>query len=384
VSATVKEKTFNLLSVKLFYSSNGGATFDSTVMTSPDSVYTGDITSIPDGTVVDYYVETWNDGGFATHRPPVGTYDLYVGTETIREVQGSLKADGDSSAYAGTPVNVSGLVTAAPGEYSDYYFFIQEPYVIPDTPAYKGIKVYDRTGSLSLSRGDSVTVCGDIWEYFNETELALHFSQAIAVHSTGGQPPDPFEVATSSIDVSEEWEGVLLNADCSTVKAIPDKFGEWKITNRGPADTCRVGDAGAYTYSPQVNDLVDVVGIGMYAYGKYILQPRDDSDISVPQSGIDDEAAGPVRLSLALAPNPLTSGTSIKLAIPVSGVASLKVYNVQGRLVRTIMDGRFEAGEYNVDWNGANSAGRRVASGIYFMKLETQKGSLVKKMVVSR
>jgi flagellar hook assembly protein FlgD len=80
----------------------------------------------------------------------------------------------------------------------------------------------------------------------------------------------------------------------------------------------------------------------------------------------------------------VTSGADIKLAIPVSGRVSLKVYDVQGRLVNTLLDSKAAAGEYAVHWAGANSNGRRVASGIYFMKLETLRGSIVKKMVISR
>jgi flagellar hook assembly protein FlgD len=48
------------------------------------------------------------------------------------------------------------------------------------------------------------------------------------------------------------------------------------------------------------------------------------------------------------------------------------------------MDRKITAGQHALHWGGANADGRRVASGIYFMKLETRKGSLVKKMVISR
>jgi flagellar hook assembly protein FlgD len=72
------------------------------------------------------------------------------------------------------------------------------------------------------------------------------------------------------------------------------------------------------------------------------------------------------------------------MVIPVSGEASLKVFDVRGRLVSTLMDRKITAGQHALHWGGANADGRRVASGIYFMKLETRKGSLVKKMVISR
>jgi hypothetical protein len=384
ISATVKDYSFNLTSVKVFYSTNGGASWDSTAMASPDSVYTANIGPFPNGTIVDYYVEAWNNGGYVAHKPVVGSYDLYVGELTIHEVQSHFKPGGtDSSFYAGTPVNVSGIVTAAPGEYSPNYFFIQNSYGTLETPAYRGIKVYDRTGTVALSRGDSVTVCGDVWEYFMETELAMHFSGAIAVHTSGNDVPKPYSISTALIP-SEDWEAVVVAADGATVKTVPDQYGEWKITNATAADTCRVGDQGSYIYDPMVNDLVNVHGIVMYAYGVYTLEPRDDDDLCEPSEAGVGDGSRPVRLALAISPNPVTSGADIKMAIPVSGQASLKVYDVQGRLVNTLLDGRIGAGEHGIHWAGANTDGSKVASGIYFMKLETLKGSLVAKMVISK
>jgi hypothetical protein len=385
ISATVVDYNYNISSVKVFHSTDDGATFDSTAMSSPDSVYSGNIGPFPNGTTVDYYVEAWNDTGFVAHKPAVGSYDLYVGTKTIYDVQSNFKpAGGDSSLYAGEAVNVSGVVTAAPGEYSDYYFFIQNRDGAPAPPAYCGIKVYDRTGSVTLSRGDSVTVCGDVWEYFMETELALHFSGAVALHATGGDAPDPYPVTTASVDASEDWEGVLVAADAATVQQVANYYGEWNISNGTPADTCVVGDEGTYVYDPQIGHLVNVHGIVMYNYGQYKLVPRDDDDLCEPsEAGITD-GTEVIKLALSVSPNPVTSGADIKLAIPVSGGVSLKVYDVQGRLVNTLLDSKAAAGEYAVHWAGANSNGRRVASGIYFMKLETLRGSIVKKMVISR
>jgi hypothetical protein len=311
----------------------------------------------------------------------VGSYDLYVGLLPISTVQGTLGGDGDSSAYADEAVNVRGIVTAAPGEFSPNYFFIQEPWEPGENPAYSGIKVYDRTGTVVLSRGDEVSVCGDVWEYFNETELALHFSGAVAVHSTGNDVPNPYALSTASIP-SESWEAVLVVAECATVAEEPDAFGQWKITNGAPTDTCRVGDQGSYTYDPVLSDPVSVTGVVMYAYGVYTLEPRDDSDIG-QWAGVPGGTEA-IRLALKISPNPVTSGADIKMAIPVSGEVSLKVYDVQGRLVNTLLDDKVAAGEHAIHWGGANAEGRRVASGIYFMKMETRKGSLVKKMVISR
>jgi flagellar hook assembly protein FlgD len=74
----------------------------------------------------------------------------------------------------------------------------------------------------------------------------------------------------------------------------------------------------------------------------------------------------------------------IRFALPATGPVDLKIYNVKGELVKTLASGKTEAGEHVVGWNGTNARGNRVTSGIYFLRLETQAGSVVSKVVVSK
>ena len=381
-TATVKG-SHAITSVKLFYSTNGGASFDSTGMTSPDSVYTAVLGPYAAGTTVEYYVRATDSQPMSSRKPAVGTYDLYVGMLTIYDVQ-HVVAPADSSPYAGKPVNIAGVVTAATGEYSNNFFFIENHYGA-GTPAFKGIKVYDRTGTVSVARGDSVTVSGDVMEYYGETEIGMFFPEAITIHAHNVKVPPAYSTTTASIPAGEQWEGVLVAANNSTV-ANPDAgYGEWLITNGAAADTCRVGDAAPYAYVPALNDAVHVTGIVMYAYSIYTLQPRDDDDICEPgDAGVDTGTALPARLELGVRPNPMIAGAEIRFALPVTGNCDLKVYNVKGELVSTLVSGKTEAGEHTIGWNGTNARGNRVTSGIYFLRLETQAGSVATKVVVSR
>jgi flagellar hook assembly protein FlgD len=63
---------------------------------------------------------------------------------------------------------------------------------------------------------------------------------------------------------------------------------------------------------------------------------------------------------------------------------ALKVYNVAGQLVRTLVNGTKDAGSYTITWDGKNNRGSGVASGIYFYKMETKDFSQTKKMVMLR
>jgi hypothetical protein len=84
-------------------------------------------------------------------------------------------------------------------------------------------------------------------------------------------------------------------------------------------------------------------------------------------------------------PNPFNPATTIRYQVARTGPVSLKVYNVSGQLVRTLVDGRVDAGVlHEARWQGVNDAGQSVSSGVYFYKLvagdfvETRKMVLLK------
>ena len=82
-------------------------------------------------------------------------------------------------------------------------------------------------------------------------------------------------------------------------------------------------------------------------------------------------------------PNPFNPTTTIKYEIKTAGPVSLKIYNVAGQLVKTLVDGQRNAGQiYAAQWNGLNDAGQSVSSGVYFYKLVSTNFTQTKKMVL--
>ena len=75
-------------------------------------------------------------------------------------------------------------------------------------------------------------------------------------------------------------------------------------------------------------------------------------------------------------PNPFNPATTIKLSLPRNGQVSLKVFNVRGELVKTLVNGQMTAGEHSIIWDGTNDRGAPAASGIYFY--ETRAGNEMK------
>lgn len=86
-------------------------------------------------------------------------------------------------------------------------------------------------------------------------------------------------------------------------------------------------------------------------------------------------------------PNPfLASGkeSSVQYGLANPGHASLKIYNAAGRLVRILVEEDKKAGFYLVQWDGKDSRGRAVASGVYFYRLDTGGFRGIKKMTLLR
>lgn len=76
-------------------------------------------------------------------------------------------------------------------------------------------------------------------------------------------------------------------------------------------------------------------------------------------------------------PNPFRTGTTIEFALPKAGKASLKVYNVLGQAVATLVEGNLPAGPHRASWNA-----KGVANGIYLYRLEANGQRLTRKLAV--
>jgi M6 family metalloprotease-like protein len=83
-------------------------------------------------------------------------------------------------------------------------------------------------------------------------------------------------------------------------------------------------------------------------------------------------------------PNPFNPSTTIPFELAGASHATLRVYNIRGQLVRTLVDGALEAKQYRIEWDGRNDAGLGVSSGVYFYKLVADGFEDVRKMVVAK
>jgi hypothetical protein len=96
----------------------------------------------------------------------------------------------------------------------------------------------------------------------------------------------------------------------------------------------------------------------------------------------DDQAGTVPIMSLANYPNPFNPSTSISFSIPKAGHADLKIYNVRGQLVRTLVHANLSVGSHTIVWDGTDEMGNGVVSGVYFAKLDANGKKLTQKMVL--
>jgi hypothetical protein len=106
--------------------------------------------------------------------------------------------------------------------------------------------------------------------------------------------------------------------------------------------------------------------------------------IGSPQ-GIGYEVTVPASFSLSQNyPNPFNSSTEIQFSLSMSSVASLVIYDIQGREVRRLFDSDYEAGTHSVIWNGTDNSNQLVSSGIYFYKLIAGEATQTNRMTLLR
>ncbi|MGB7061376.1 MAG: right-handed parallel beta-helix repeat-containing protein, partial [Candidatus Zixiibacteriota bacterium] len=126
-------------------------------------------------------------------------------------------------------------------------------------------------------------------------------------------------------------------------------------------------------------------------YGNVIFMPADSVEWEDPDSlQLKQTVSGQVPKRFELVqnyPNPFNPATSIQFTVGSLQSPShitLKIYNILGQAVRTLVDEEKAEGSYTLYWDGRNQNGKEVSSGIYFYKLEAGNFTDVKKMVLLR
>ena len=112
----------------------------------------------------------------------------------------------------------------------------------------------------------------------------------------------------------------------------------------------------------------------------------NESDAASASTVTGDETP-PVPKAFALhqnVPNPFNPSTTIRFDLPRTAHVRLDVYDVSGRLSRLLVNADMDPGSKEIRWDGRDSKGRKVASGIYFYRLKAGTFTYTRKMVLLR
>jgi flagellar hook assembly protein FlgD len=80
-------------------------------------------------------------------------------------------------------------------------------------------------------------------------------------------------------------------------------------------------------------------------------------------------------------PNPFNPNTTIEYQLPKTGNVEIKIFSINGQLVKTLESTHQFAGTHTVVWDGMNNGGQTVASGMYIYKVAFENSMLAKKML---
>ncbi len=422
ISAKVVGGSGSVIGVALHYQigNQQRVTVPMTKSTSDTTIYSAVINSIPtDSTLVNYFITSNDNIGLTGYNPSdtvKGNYFYQVLNEplTIRDVQYSPYGSGYSS-YNGYYVTLTGIVTADSSDIPG--FGTSTPmriYMQDKSGPWSGIMIgtLGQNGAdvLKFKRGDSVTLTGRIMENYSVTSIDSLTS--IKINSSGNQEPAPVDLKTGDIDkitastdstaAAERWESVLIDYKNITVTAenadgnpgmtgnygemfVDDGSGEARVElqdgnhnyNNGWDTTLFSNPANKYVMTG--SKFTEIKGILFYSYSYYKLVPRKNDDfigfVTDVKQGTNTQ---PSSYSLEQNyPNPFNPSTTISYSVPRSSMVTIRIFNVLGQEVRTLVNDYKSPGRYTINFNANN-----LSSGIYFYTLHAGNTFQVKKMIL--
>jgi len=182
----------------------------------------------------------------------------------------------------------------------------------------------------------------------------------------------------------ETFEIILLDpAYYNTQTGDGEIICQYKIVSE--PGSCTIGiennteDVGfSYVYNEQYNvtasELVGNFAIKFTTNGPSVVSVEDE---------LNSENILPDEYSLEQNyPNPFNPETRIRYAIPEPGHVTLKIYRIDGQLVKTLQDANQSPGRYERIWDGKNEFGNKVSSGVYFYQLRAGNFLQTKKLIL--
>lgn len=242
-------------------------------------------------------------------------------------------------------------------------------------------------GSHRVHSGAASWYCGQdgVWGYINDmacrldspeftlgmsTELRFWCWYDVTIYGADGI----YVVLVTNGEPSDTLDFIGSGGALETLGSIGNDWLEYTYPLAGtPGDTCMA----RFVF------VSDDSGI---AEGFFIDDVSVGTTIGSTGTGIpsDDE---PITTTMELyqnCPNPFSSSTTIRFALETPGHTTLKIYGVQGRLIRMLSDEHRDPGGHVVVWDGKDEFGEDVAAGVYLYRLSHGESEQTRKMILIR
>jgi hypothetical protein len=178
-----------------------------------------------------------------------------------------------------------------------------------------------------------------------------------------------FYVATRYFNEDAGWPGGGSTSRSQLLPWAADQYMQWSLGDVVSWKE-RVRNAAIYEYQHNRNPFVD--------HPEFVSDIYDSTNVTaVGGTGVPRHA-----MLQAVMPNPFQARTVLAYDLARSGAVELRIYDVSGRLVRSLVSGAVqEAGRHSVEWDGRNAAGAATGAGLYFGRIDVGGESDVRRVV---
>jgi hypothetical protein len=307
--------------------------------------------------------------GFPTSLPPVAAeFDFDPNTLNLKSmgrwVTGYLEPEPPRTAseIVLSTVRLNGIVPAdssGPATVGDH-----DGDGVPDL-----MVKFDRTAvSLTVAEGDRVpvTVTGTVGPRLFTGTDSIKVKRAKVTSPVAREVVPPCHPYTVRWEVPKDFHGAWI-----AVLHTFDRGETWELDATGIANT------GSYVWQvpPAAADSVRI--------GIVLVESADSTgtnvngvlSVSEPFEVFGPTSVEPAPAVLSFAPirpNPAPGAAHLRFGLPRASEVRLEVFDVQGRKMRTLAEGRHPAGWHEVSWNGRLEGGGRIGAGLYFVRLKAE------------
>jgi hypothetical protein len=247
------------------------------------------------------------------------------------------------------------------------------------------ITVVDDTPPVLTVISDPLVIWPPNHKY--ETIDVARFFVSASDHCDGDFTVDDVYISSVSSDEAEDAPGEedgdtvddIVFKDCQSVKLRRERqdYGNGRVYTLTLAVDDASGNTGTATCRVTVPDSLNGPAVIDDGAAYTVNGGCSGGSLATNDSG-GDPAPPVLPESFVLEqnyPNPFNPTTNIRFALPEAANVTLRVYNINGQLVRTLVSGSMDAAHHSIQWDGVNENGTQVASGIYIYRL--QAGSFV-------